>query len=160
MRMRSRAIGVDNKVGYERLVFLDIDRKELPDLKPLLKDLHNVMVLETRKGYHVLSLTTLPKRRWLNMLHNYSDYVDPEFIEHAEKYDVSILRISAKYSMKDSKPCSPPPKLIAFYENGRRYEAAWGHLLLYKTLHNINPKYAIPNYDSTVNLHFYYSGGD
>jgi hypothetical protein len=167
MKLKSRAIGISNEVSEnERVLFIDIDNTDIFQLDiqnaihRLLQDYKHLLLLKTKHGYHVITFTPLSLREWKHQLLLYSDIVDDLFVELSLKHEYSVLRISAKYSVKNNSPISPRPKFYSFTEKSA-YNVSLAHFLLYKAIYNFKHSEKLTAYkNTTLKLHFYKTGGE
>lgn len=162
MKAKSRAIGVDNVIGNQRILFLDFDGiKPIKSLRTLiLKVYENYLILGTRKGYHVICNTVMDKETWENQILAFSNWIDPQYIEFSLKNGYSVLRISEKFSTKDNRVTSPAPYYVEFRETGKPYVSSYQHELLYKMLYRVFPCHSMPLKRGKLKLHFYLTGSD
>ncbi len=167
MIVKSRAIGIDNVVYGSRykLLFLDIDSKlnqeELHKLKDrIIRRCGNILILDTRKGHHIVSFTLMSPQSWRRFLLKLSEFADQDFVNFSLKHGYSVLRISDKLSMLNNQPTNnkiTKKEWVEVYE----YQASTGHCKLFQQLYNIHFNYAkYKEKTNIVRFHFYMSGSE
>lgn len=139
MKALAFCLGIRNTVRGLRALFLDFDEKKIPiEARTLLGKLRaGYILLQTTKGYHVISLNLMRKHMWLSMLERFEKYIDPQFYEFSLRNKYSVLRLSPKYSLKDGSVLNPAPKLVSVVESGKY--ALNPITMLYFTIYNYSP---------------------